>query len=62
MEIVVWVLTIQLWTDPPPAIKMIYTKEFSTYEECMAARTEWEKTKFTSLCLMKVKNVSAVGK
>jgi hypothetical protein len=55
MEIVVWILSVQLWTDPPPAIKFVYTKEFPTHEECMAARSEWEKTKFNSFCLMKVK-------
>ena len=57
MEIIVWVLSIQLWTDPPPAIKMVYTKEFATQAECMQARAEWEKTKFQSLCLMKVKKL-----
>ena len=51
--IVVWVLSIQLWTDPPPAIKLIYTKEFETREECMQAREPWTKTPFQSLCLTK---------
>jgi len=63
MEIVtVWVLSIQLWTDPPPAIKLIYTKEFATREECMQAREQWLKTPFQSLCLTKTKNVDSVGK
>lgn len=54
--IIIWVLSIQLWTDPPPKIKLIYTKEYLTYEECMKAREEWEKIKeYTSLCLMKTK-------
>jgi hypothetical protein len=59
--IVVWVLSIQLWTDPP-AIKLIYTKEFPTREECMQAREPWIKTPFQSLCLTKTKNVNAVGR
>jgi hypothetical protein len=60
--IIVWVLSIQLWTDPPPAIKLIYTKEFETREECMLARELWTKTPFQSLCLTKTKNVNAVGR
>ncbi len=62
MEIVVWVLSIQLWSDPPPKNPLIYNKEYPTYEECMAARQEWDKTKFRAFCLMKVKNVNAVGR
>lgn len=63
MEIVtVWVLSIQLWTDPPPAIKIVYTKEFETREKCMQAREEWTKTPYQSLCLTKTKNGNTVGK
>lgn len=63
MEIItVWVLSIQLWTDPPPAIKLIYTKEFATREECMQAREQWAKTPYQSLCLVKNKNVNSVGR
>ena len=51
--IVTWVLMIQLWTDPPPAIKIIYHKEFETREECMKAKADWDKTKFVSLCMVK---------
>lgn len=54
--IAVWVLTIQLWTDPPPKIQFVYSKEYPTHEECMKAREEWVKQKdHTSLCLVKVK-------
>lgn len=54
--IVTWVLTIQLWSDPEPKIKFVYTKEYPTHEECMKAREEWAKIKeYTSLCLMKTK-------
>ena len=63
MEIVtVWILSVQLWSDPPPQIKIVYTKEFATREECMQARETWTKTEFQSLCLTKTKNVSTVGK
>lgn len=55
MEIVVWVLSIQLWSDPPPRNQLIYNKEYPTYNECMEARKEWERTNFKAFCLMKVK-------
>ena len=59
--IVIWVLSVQLWTDPPPAIKLIYTKEFTTREDCMQAREQWIKTPYQSLCLTKIKHVNSVG-
>jgi hypothetical protein len=59
--IVIWVLSVQLWNDPPPAIKLIYTKEFATREACMEAREQWIKTPYQSLCLTKIKHVNAVG-
>jgi hypothetical protein len=53
--IVIWVLTIQLWTENPSKIKFVYTKEYPTHEECMKAQEEWAKVKeHTSLCLTKV--------
>lgn len=56
MEVVpiVWILMVQLWTDPPPAIKLVYTKEFATYEECMAAREEYMPM-YVAICGPKVK-------
>jgi hypothetical protein len=51
--IIVWVLSIQIWSDPPPAIKIVYTKQFDTREECMIEKEKWDK-KFVSLCLTKV--------
>ena len=53
--VIIWLLSIQLWTDPPPAIKIVYTKEFATRDECMSEKEKWDK-KFVSLCLMKYKN------
>ena len=47
---------VQLWTDPPPKIQIIYKKEFQTEQECFKAKEEWEKTKFISMCMVKVKN------
>ena len=55
MEIVVWVLTVQLWQDPPPRILFIYKKEYATYEECMENREIWALKDFKSFCLLKVK-------
>jgi len=54
MDIIVWVLMVQLWTDPPPAIKLMYTKEFATYEECMRAREEYMPA-YVALCSIKKK-------
>lgn len=54
MDIYVWILIVQLWTDPPPAIKLVYTKEYATYEECMAARAEYMPA-YVALCSIKKK-------
>jgi len=54
--IVTYLLMVQLWTDPPPKIQIIYKKEFQTEQECFKAKEEWEKTKFISMCMVKVKN------
>lgn len=54
--VVVWLLSVQVWTDPPPQIKVVYTKEFSTREECFVEKEKWEK-KFVSLCLEKNKQI-----
>lgn len=56
MEIVVWLLSVQLWTDPPPKIKIMFTKEYTTYEECMEAREYWADKQFQALCLIKQKS------
>lgn len=54
--IIVWVLSVQLWTDSPSKIQFVYNKEYPTHEECMRAREEWVKVKdHTTLCLMKTK-------
>ena len=54
MDVYVWILMVQLWTDPPPAIKLVYTKEYSTYEECMRAREEY-MPKYVAICSIKKK-------
>ncbi len=51
--IIIWVLSVQLWTDPPPAIKLIYSKEYATRDECMLEKEKVDK-KFVSLCFTKV--------
>ena len=53
--LVVWVLSIQLWTENPPSIRVLYTKEYSTYAECMQARATWIHTPLQVLCLNKSK-------
>lgn len=51
--LIVWVLSVQVWTDPPPAIKIVWSREFATREECMLEKEKWDK-KFVALCLTKV--------
>jgi hypothetical protein len=53
--VVVWLLSVQLWTDDPPKIKFVYNKEYATYEECMENREIWAQKNFQSFCLTKVK-------
>lgn len=60
--IVTWLLMVQLWTDPPPKIQIVYKKEYATREECMKAREEWLQKKFETMCMVKVTDVNAVGK
>jgi hypothetical protein len=60
--IVIWVLMVELWTDPPPKIQIVYKKEYATREECMQAREEWLGKKLEAMCMVKVKNVNSVGK
>ena len=53
--VVVWLLSVQLWNEDPPRIKFVYTKEYSTYKECMENREIWAEKKFNSFCLTKIK-------
>jgi hypothetical protein len=54
LDLMPWLLIVQLWTDPPPAIKLIYKKEYPNYQECMDARKEWDDKGFVALCSVKV--------
>ena len=60
--IIVWLLSVQIWTEPDPKIKFVYTKEYATHEECMSERQRWEEKKLIALCLTKIKNVGTMGK
>jgi len=42
MELLPWILIVQLWTDPPPKMKFVYSKVYPNYAECMEARKEWD--------------------
>jgi hypothetical protein len=53
MELLPWILIVQLWTENPPAIKLVYRKEYPNYEQCMEARNEWTKKKLVALCGVK---------
>jgi hypothetical protein len=58
IEPTAWILLVQLWTEPPPQIKFVYKKEYPNYEECMAARDEWEKKNLIAICSIKVNKES----
>jgi hypothetical protein len=60
-SVIVWLLIVQLWDDPPPTIKFIYKKEYPTREECFEAKEHWEK-KFVTLCSPIVKKDNTNGK
>lgn len=50
IDLLPWILIVQLWTDPPPKIKFVYKKEYPTYQECMDARQEWESKQLVAIC------------
>ena len=60
-SVIVWLLSVQLWTEPPPKIALIYQKEFTSHEECMRERATWDEKKLVALCLMKNKDVRPVS-
>ena len=53
LDLMPWILIVQLWSDPPPQMKLIYKKEYPNYQECMAARKEWDDKGFVALCSVK---------
>lgn len=53
LDLMPWILIVQLWTDPPPKIQLIYNKEYPNYAECMKAREEWLPKKFVVICAPK---------
>ena len=53
LDLLPWILIVQLWTDPPPKIQLIYKQEFPNYAECMAARKEWDQKKLVAICSSK---------
>jgi hypothetical protein len=58
LDLMPWILIVQLWTDPPPRMKFVYKKEYPNYQECMAARKEWDDKGFVALCSVKVSRES----
>ena len=53
LDLMPWILIVQLWTDPPPRMKFVYKKEYPNYAECMSARKEWDGKGFVALCSVK---------
>ena len=56
MELLPWILIVQLWTEAPPKIAMVYSKEYPNYAECMEARKEWVEKKLVAMCGVKNEN------
>jgi hypothetical protein len=54
MDLMPWILVVQLWADTPPEIQMVYRKEYPNYAACMEARKEWIEKQFVALCGVKV--------
>ena len=53
MELLPWILIVQLWTDPPPKMKFVYSKVYPNYAECMEARKEWDNKGLVAICGVK---------
>jgi hypothetical protein len=53
MDLIPWILIVQLWTDPPPKIKFVYSKVYPNYTECMEARKEWDNKGMVAICGVK---------
>lgn len=43
IDLLPWILVVQIWSDPPPKIQLVYRKELPDYSTCMQARKEWEE-------------------
>jgi hypothetical protein len=50
IDLLPWILVVQIWSDPPPKIQLVYRKELPDYSTCMQARKEWEEKKLVALC------------
>jgi len=53
LDLMPWILVVQLWTDPPPRMKFVYSKVYPDYQTCMEARKEWDNKGFVALCSVK---------
>lgn len=53
IELLPWILIVQIWNDPPPKIQFVYKKEYPNYAECMAARREWDNKGLVAICGVK---------
>jgi len=49
IDLLPWILIVQLWNDPPPTMKFVYSKVYADRAACIEARKEWEKH-FVALC------------
>ncbi len=56
LDLMPWILVVQLWSDPPPKIKFVYSKVYPNYQECMEARKEWDDKGLVAICSVKSEN------
>lgn len=50
IDLLPWILVVQLWTDPSPKMKFVYSKVYPNYEACMEARKEWDQKNLVAVC------------
>ena len=53
IDLIPWILIVQLWNDPPPKMKFVYSKVYPNYAECMEARKEWDNKGLVAICGVK---------
>lgn len=53
IDLLPWILVVQFWNDPPPAMKFVYKKEYQNYAACMEARKEWDNKGLVAICGVK---------
>jgi hypothetical protein len=53
MDLLPWVLIVQLWSPNSDKIKIIHTQVYPNYAECQKAAVPWREKKFIAICGVK---------